>query len=121
MDNLLNSLDEDPSMAGSWILMDNARVHRREALISLIGQRGYHLHFLSPYSYMLNPVEFIFSKVKSVVRRELAQQFGNTQNLQEIILAGVDAVSSNDCCGYMIHVMRNMSLAVENYEFGKYN
>ena len=73
--DLLSIMDQDQNLAGSWILMDNARIHRPDILNAMITQRGYILQFLSPYSYMLNPVEFVFSKIKNLVRNELTRQF----------------------------------------------
>ncbi|VDP58540.1 unnamed protein product [Heligmosomoides polygyrus] len=52
-------------MDGVWLIMDNARIHQTSERWRILEKTSYELKFLSPYSYMLNPAENVFSKVKA--------------------------------------------------------
>jgi transposase len=69
--------------------MDNARVHCPRELGPICTQDGCSVKFLSPYSYMLNPVENIFSKVKNYVRNCLSRESAIFE-LPELIRQGVE-------------------------------
>uniref|UniRef100_A0A0N5BZS1 DDE_3 domain-containing protein n=1 Tax=Strongyloides papillosus TaxID=174720 RepID=A0A0N5BZS1_STREA len=58
--------------------------------------------FLSPYSYMLRPIENAFSKVKSCVRSRLR----NNENgvLSDIIMSETNNITSTDCNGYFRYI-----------------
>ncbi|KAI5151647.1 hypothetical protein ENBRE01_2283 [Enteropsectra breve] len=99
--------------------MDNAKIHKVESVRNLIESAGHRLEFLSPYSYMLNPVENIFSKIKSLVRTQLALRY-NTDNdieLQKLIDIAVSAITEEDCISYIMHMMHNIALAIEKFTF----
>ncbi|KAK6029774.1 hypothetical protein OSTOST_04110 [Ostertagia ostertagi] len=51
-------------MNGAWLIMDNAKIHKTEEVRRLLDDTPYQLKFLSPYSYMLNPAENVFSKIQ---------------------------------------------------------
>ena len=89
------------------IILDNARVHKREELLRVTSEFGYDFKFLSPYSYMLNPIENCFSKIKNGVRSKLRQ--GANGNLSDIILKEIDNVTSDDCSGYFRYISRNIT------------
>ena len=67
---------DDPLLHGSWIIMDNAKIHSRALISDICSQSGCVLKYLSPYSYMLDPVENIFSKIKLYVRSRLTFKVG---------------------------------------------
>ena len=56
------------------ILMDNTRAHTLGQCKEYISTLSFGYKYLSPYSYLLNHIEFLFSKVKSIVRFELGEQ-----------------------------------------------
>ena len=85
----------------SWLIMDNARIHKTEELREIISNSYYELKFLSPYSYMLNPIENVFSKVKLSVRGVLGQRVSG-QTLSSMIEEGVRTVTQEDCTNYML-------------------
>ena len=64
LQELMNILNDDLTYNGSWLIMDNARQHHIEGVRTLTRNSNHSIQFISPYSYMLNPVELIFSKVK---------------------------------------------------------
>jgi transposase len=69
MAELYQIIYNDVELYESWIIMDNAKIHN--AVRNSYSLLGISFRFLSPYSYMLNPVENIFSKVKTFVRNYL--------------------------------------------------
>ncbi|KAI5151859.1 hypothetical protein ENBRE01_2439 [Enteropsectra breve] len=56
IEDLIEKLNSNESTANCWIICDNARIHKVESVRTLIEAAGHRLEFLSPYSYMLNPV-----------------------------------------------------------------
>jgi DDE superfamily endonuclease len=87
--------------------MDNAKIHKVESVRRVCSQFGCSLVFLSPYSFMLNPVENIFSKVKCFVRNQLVMA-GENQRLVDIMKDGVLTVTDNDLNGYFNHMANNI-------------
>lgn len=59
LNGLLDQMDEDMPL-GSYIIMDNARIHHDPSIVELIKQRGYHIMYLPPYSPDFNPIELVF-------------------------------------------------------------
>ena len=49
----------------SVIVMDNAAIHHVDGVEELLENLGVLIYFLSPYSPDLNPIEKLFSKIKS--------------------------------------------------------
>jgi len=109
---LIEIITVDPSYNGSWIIMDNAKVHKASETLLIIENAGYFLKFLSPYSYMLNPVENAFSKIKSFVKTRLSQR-PMLSTLAEIICEGVNSITYEDCMNYHMHMTRNLGLSVD--------
>ena len=83
--------------------MDNATIHHVQQVTTAILQTGALLLFLPPYSPDLNPVELIFSKVKTIMKR-LFQTFNAPCIL---LLMAFDMVTNYNCeeyarhCGYL--------------------
>ncbi len=59
------------------IIMDNCAIHKDPALLHLINEAGVLVEFLPPYCPEFNPIEFSFSQLKALIRRdgELALSF----------------------------------------------
>ena len=55
--------------------MDNARIHSAMMMREFYTENEHTIKFPTPYSYMLNPIEFGFSKIKPCVRRKLAEGY----------------------------------------------
>ena len=56
---------------GRWALtLDNASVHKSEALRDLVETNGSYLNFLPRYSPDYTPIELVFGQVKARMRRE---------------------------------------------------
>jgi transposase len=108
MQNELNVYD-------GFIYMDNAKAHTaansRNAMNTMVN--GF--IFLSPYSYMLNPIEFSYSKIKACVRNLLHNTEG--MELPQLIAMGIASVSETDASGWYRLIRRNCALAMQEFVF----
>jgi transposase len=96
--------------------MDNAAIHKISPVAKICNQFGCLLKFLSPYSYMLNPVECIFSKVKNYVKSQLIIS-DKMEYLLEMIRRGITTVSKKDLERYFEYTLDNTYLAIDDFEF----
>jgi transposase len=55
--------------AGDVVIMDNLGSHKRQAIRQAIRAVGAKLLFLPPYSPDLNPIEQVFAKLKTLLRK----------------------------------------------------
>lgn len=53
---------------GQVVLMDNLSSHHRASIRTLVEGAGCHLLYLPPYSPDFNPIEWLFSQLKALVR-----------------------------------------------------
>lgn len=53
----------------SVLVMDNAKIHQNENIISIVEEFGGKVLFLPPYSPDFNPIELAFSTIKSWLRK----------------------------------------------------
>ena len=89
--------------AGDVVIMDNLRVHKTAGAVALIKDAGAEVRFLPPYSPDLNPIEKMWSKVKTLLRKAAARTH---EKLLEAIAAALDAVTPENAanwfssCGY---------------------
>uniref|UniRef100_A0A914XMG5 Tc1-like transposase DDE domain-containing protein n=1 Tax=Plectus sambesii TaxID=2011161 RepID=A0A914XMG5_9BILA len=65
-------LREREEMNGAWLIWDNAYIHKTRKLQENMAGSSYELKFLSLHSYMLNPAENVFLKVKASAKRVLS-------------------------------------------------
>ncbi len=54
---------------GDIVIMDNLGSHKSPAVRQAIRAVGAHLLFLPPYSPDLNPIEMVFAKLKTLLRK----------------------------------------------------
>jgi transposase len=89
---------------GDMVVMDNLSSHKSPRAIELIEQAGASVLYLPPYSPDLNPIEKIFSKVKSFLRSAAAR---TQAALYDAIAFALETITPSDCrhvfrsCGYM--------------------
>jgi transposase len=50
MNELLDVMDLDKNLKGSYIVMDNASIHKSQPIIRKIKSKGYHVMFVSWFS-----------------------------------------------------------------------
>ena len=95
-----------PSLrAGDIVIMDNLSPHKGVGAISLIEKVGAEVMFLPAYSPDLNPIERMWSKIKTYLR---AAEARTQEALIHAIRAALECVTQQDAinwfasCGYNI-------------------
>ena len=82
---------------GDIVILDNLSAHKDARALALIGERGAEVRFLPAYSPDLNPIEMMWSKVKSLLRKAGAR---TASDLLKAIGAALAAVSAQDALGW---------------------
>ena len=105
--NLFRSYVEQclaPSLhAGDIVVMDNLASHKVEGVREAIDRVGASVWYLPPYSPDLNPIEKMWSKVKTWLRRVAAR---TVNGIIQAVGDALSAVSATECqayfrsCGY---------------------
>lgn len=91
---------------GDILFMDNLSAHKVAGLEELIRSCGAHLVYLPPYSPDFNPIELVWSKVKTILRRLKARTW---PALIEALKQALQAITTQDIhrwfahCGYAIN------------------
>lgn len=85
---------------GDIVVMDNLPAHKGAAVEEAIERAGCRLAYLPPYSPDLNPIEPMWSKVKSAVRKAAARTF---EALVDAVGDALRSVTAEDCDGYFEH------------------
>ena len=86
--------------AGDVLFMDNLSAHRVAGIEYLIRARGAHLIYLPPYSSDFNPIEWAWSKIKTILRRLKARTF---PDLIEALRRALLAITPQDAQGWFAH------------------
>ena len=84
--------------AGDIVIMDNLGSHKREAIRRLIRAAGAKLFFLPPYSPDLNPIEQVFAKLKTLLRKADERTIEATWRRIGSLL---DCFTSAECTNYL--------------------
>jgi transposase len=90
---------------GDIVILDNLSSHKNLQARELIEQAGAEIRFLPAYSPDLNPIEKMWSKVKSILRSLKAR---TREALQQAIAHALRCVTAQDArgwfasCGYTI-------------------
>lgn len=85
----------------SIVVMDNASIHHADQLTNSLEDLGVLVYFLPPYSPDLNPIEELFSKVKSVMKANEYVLEG--YDIETSILCGFSSITSVDCVNWINH------------------
>ncbi len=83
--------------AGDMVVMDNLAPHKNGETIALIEAVGASALFLPAYSPDLNPIEKMWSKIKSLLRSAEAR---NHQDLIHAIASALNRVTPQDSMNY---------------------
>lgn len=89
--------------AGDTVVMDNLRSHHVKGVEEAFANTEFHVVYLPPYSPDLNPIEPMWSKMKSILRKWKVRDF---EKLPEAINSALDLITPTDClhwfaaCGY---------------------
>ena len=86
----------------SVVVLDNCSIHHLAEVIASIEDVGALVLFLPPYSPDLNPIEELFSKVKTTLK---SFEFDMTHitDLQTLLLSSFTSVTVEDCNGWIAH------------------
>lgn len=91
--------------AGDIVILDNLGAHKNDQTVKLIEQAGATVRFLPAYSPDLNPIEMMWSKIKSLLR---STEPRTADQLQRAIAQALQRVTPQDAahwfaaCGYSI-------------------
>ena len=96
-------------------VMDNAGMHNSLTLWNFYAENEPIVHFLSLYSYMLNPIEFRFLKIGPYVRRGLSDGFGGS--FTNLVRESANELTESDFRGYCRHILKSCVKSVELESF----
>jgi transposase len=92
---------------GDIVFMDNVPIHKVAGVREAIELRGAILVYLPAYSPDLNPIEQMFAKLKSVLRKVAAYTLKGAAysmtSLCETIGACLEEISRAECAAYLAH------------------
>lgn len=83
---------------GDVVVMDNLGSHKGPAIRKAIRQAKAHLLFLPPYSPDLNPIEQVFAKLKTLLRKAAERSVEDTWKRIGTLL---DHFSAQECANYL--------------------
>jgi transposase len=86
--------------AGDMVVMDNLSPHKSEPTLSLLKQAGAQVVFLPAYSPDLNPIESMWSKVKTHLRSAEAR---TESDLLEAIGSALKTITRQDATNWFAH------------------
>jgi transposase len=86
--------------ADAIVVMDNLSPHKASAIPRLLREAGVTLWYLPPYSPDFNPIEPMWSKVKSALRSAQAR---TQEELSAAIAAALAQVTPSDTHGFFYH------------------
>ena len=85
---------------GDLVIMDNLGSHKRQSIRHAIRAAGAKLFFLPPYSPDLNPIEQVFSKLKTLLRKAGERTIDATWRRIGQLL---QAFTPTECANYLVN------------------
>jgi transposase len=85
---------------GDIVVLDNLGSHKGQAVRRAIREAGAHLLFLPPYSPDLNPIEQVFAKLKTLLRKADERSIAAVWHRIGALLS---QFSSAECANYIRH------------------
>jgi transposase len=85
---------------GDVVVMDNLSSHKGKAIRKAIRAAGAKLIYLPPYSPDLNPIEQVFAKLKTLLRKANAR---TVEAVTEAIGKLLDAYTVQECVNYFVN------------------
>jgi transposase len=79
------------------VIMDNMRSHHIKAVAEVANKAGITILYLPPYSPDFNPIEKMWSKIKSILRKMKVRIYDDLQNA---IQCALKKISASDCVGW---------------------
>ena len=88
------------------VLLDNSSVHRSKLVMQTLEECGIKYLFLPPYSPDFNPIELLWAKMKSVLRKLRAR---TRKKLQKAIVYALNTVELNFIANWFRHCGYSLS------------
>ncbi|MEW6405633.1 MAG: IS630 family transposase [Chloroflexota bacterium] len=85
---------------GSIVVMDNLSAHKSPTVARLLRDAGAEVRYLPPYSPDFNPIEKMWSKIKSILRSLKPR---TQEALYDAVAAALREVSPTDIQGYFLN------------------
>jgi transposase len=86
--------------SGDVVILDNLSPHKSDGTLELIKERGAEARFLPAYSPDLNPIEMMWSKVKTSLRGAEAR---SQPALNRAVAAALASVTAQDARNWFAH------------------
>ena len=86
----------------SLVVMDNASIHHSDGIQDLICGTGALLIYLPPYFPDYNPIEELFSKLKTVTKVYEQDREAGDMDTESIIYASLAHISATDCQNWIL-------------------
>lgn len=83
--------------ANRIVLFDNLNIHQDEQVLEQIRQAGHAVLFTPPYSPECNPIEYMFSKLKILVRKQCPR---GAKSLRQAVDNALEQITANDIAAY---------------------
>ena len=84
------------------LIWDNLNIHKSEKALALLRNAGVHVFFQSRYSPDLNPIEKVWSKLKTLVR---GLQPRGAKELREAVASVCPRITPDDIWGFFTHCL----------------
>ena len=91
---------------GDIVVLDNLSSHKGEAINAAIEASGATMMFLPPYSPDLNPIELMFSKLKTLLRKAAER---TVDALWTRIGELLDHFTQQECANFLRHAGHNQT------------
>ena len=85
---------------GDIVVIDNLPAHKVEGVRAIIEAKGAFLLYLPPYSPDLNPIEMVFAKLKTLLRKVAAR---TRDALWDAVAETLQAFTVDECANYLKH------------------
>jgi transposase len=85
---------------GDIVILDNVNVHKVAGIIEEIEKAGAQVKFLPPYSPDFNPIELMWSKMKTTLR---SLKIRTKEALDAAIVTALDAITPTDTQNWFHH------------------
>jgi len=95
------------------MLMDNASVHKSKDYMKK-AENFYNVLYNAPYTPQFNPIEFAFSKIKQIVRKQKPK---TEQDLVFKILNACKEITNKDAAKYIVNSLKFLDKAIEGSDF----
>lgn len=114
MNELLDIMDSDEILKGSYFVMDNCTIRKSHPMIRKIEGRGYKVMYLPPYSLELNAIENFWAVVKGKMKRE---NLMTEETLSQKSADVCNNVRVSDLRAFCSHSKRHISFCRDKIHF----